>query len=129
MSSHLLLLLLFSCFGSSRQVRLVDMIRQNLSETSLAPLWRHHKLRSEEVQLSLATELRNAVLGISAQIWWRFELVFDAWPYRLLLLCDPDVPASEKRARARELKDAKECCLDLPCTRQIKKKHPEPDSL
>ena len=45
-------------------------------------------------------------------LYKRFVLAMDCWPWRLSLLCAPDVSDAKKRAIAEQLWRSSECCLD-----------------
>lgn len=78
------------------------------------------KDESPALKLKYLEDTRVALLGISAQIYWRFEVPFGSWPYRLLPIGDPHASASTKRAVAEALFREPDCCLDTACSRKLR---------
>lgn len=99
-----------------------------------------HFVSEEEHALAFVSLVRREVLSMVCQIYWRFELVFGGWPYRLTLLADdrhadtvpphvgdepsstgraPKAPGEERRGLSQKkvevftaLWNEPDCCID-----------------
>lgn len=100
------------------------MASQPFADTVLQTLFHTYSLEPAADQLQLASDIRVALLGVSAQIWWRFQIPFGTWPYSLLKLTDPSLPKSEKARTAFELLEGHHrCCLDVCCSQKLRAKY------
>jgi hypothetical protein len=66
-------------------------------------------------------QVRAMVLEVSAELYYRLELYFSRFPFKLLLLVSPDMSESEKLAIRKELFSCPECCLDMCCSLALRK--------
>ncbi len=93
-----------------------------LEDSALQLLWHHKEVETQGEQLQFLDSARVSLLGICAQIQWRFLLPFGVWPYSLLPLGDASVSAVDKSRIAQQIFDEKLCCLDYPFTRKLRVK-------
>ena len=75
---------------------------------------------------ALLDDLRALVLSMSAQLWYRF-LDLGSWPLRLLRMVDPR--CTDPTAVAKELYDAKTCCLDEHMSQKARRLFPDPEAM
>lgn len=73
-----------------------------------------HYIDNEEQALAFVGRVQREVLSMVCQIYWRFELVFSGWPYKLTLLADDRF--EDKEGIYTELWDEPDCCVDLGFT-------------
>ncbi len=92
-------------------------------------LWESWCLLPEAEQLLFTSDCRVAILGVYAQVWWRFQIPFGSFPYKLLTLVDPAATDAEKNEIARAVINGPRCCLDSACTHKVRAAHDSPESL
>lgn len=61
-----------------------------------------------------------AVLAASALVWWRFQHVFEQWPFRLLLM----LSSEDLGELAAEFYRAPRCCLDAGMSLKLREAFP-----
>jgi hypothetical protein len=86
-----------------------DMLMKPSSGSELDLLW-HQFSRSSEELCAAKTAVCSTLVSIACQVWWRFQVVFSDWPFRLvqILYADPD----RALQLATEFMEMPECCLE-----------------
>ena len=80
------LLLDIACPGSDplqkSQRHMAGRLMSPAKDTDLGTLWHHFALDSSDL-LVAKTKLFSTSVSLCCQLWWRFETVYQDWPFRL----------------------------------------------
>lgn len=110
--------------------RLTSLLTAPLPETTMSALWRHHRFHKSAADLSrFVEEARIVIVGMIAQVVWRFVVPFSTWPYKLARMVRPGVSARERLSLAAELLSARPCCVDMYCSQKLRDAYASPEAL
>jgi hypothetical protein len=79
--------------------------------------------------LRLVGAIRQMVISIAAQVYWRFEVNFGSYPYPLLRLCDRSASYDDRLAVAKAFFEASPCCLDPHFSRKVRLLFPSAEAM
>ena len=84
---------------------------------------------NQEIKSEFLRSLWVACLRAAAQVFWRFVLQYEAWPFRLALLADASLAEAEYVRVAEDLYAASMCCLDPWCSQRVRNLFADPAEL
>ena len=94
---------------------LAAMVSDPLTEGAFALVIRHFELEWAENKDQRGWFIRTARLILAsqaAQLWWRFVIKYEAYPYKLLWLVHPRYSEQERAEVAEQVFRLEPCCLN-----------------
>jgi hypothetical protein len=107
------------------------MLASPIDSSAITSLIAHYALdtKTADVANDFVKTIRDAVLSLVAQVYWRMNVWYEDFPFRMSTLSDPRFTPEDRAKVAADLWAREPCCLDPGFSQRVRRRFDSPDDM